>query len=128
MKLMAVIIAYLKLLILLHRTSVNKGSNNATNPKIILIKLDASIIIILLFKTKKLIVIITYTYYTVIIEIGVFSYASKGETIYPREFMGTGTIADCSSLENGHLLKDGDIIRLEIDQIGFVENMVKRQI
>ncbi|RKD34975.1 hypothetical protein BET01_01055 [Lacrimispora algidixylanolytica] len=70
MKLIAVIIAYLKLLILLHRTSDNKGSNNATNPKIMLIKLDASIIIILPFRTKKLIVIITYTYYTVIIEIG----------------------------------------------------------
>lgn len=41
--------------------------------------------------------------------------------------MGTGTIADCSGLKNGHLLKYGDTIRLEIDQIGFVENLVKRQ-
>lgn len=40
--------------------------------------------------------------------------------------MGTGTIAGCSGLENGHLLKDDDTIRLEIDQIGFVENVVKR--
>ncbi|WP_313077115.1 fumarylacetoacetate hydrolase family protein [Lacrimispora sp.] len=56
------------------------------------------------------------------------SYASKGETIYPGEFMDTGTIADCSGLENGHLLKYGDTIRLELDHIGFVENVVKRQI
>lgn len=55
------------------------------------------------------------------------AYASRGETIYPGEFMGSGTIPDCSGLENGHLLKDGDCIRLEIEQIGFVENVVRRQ-
>ena len=55
------------------------------------------------------------------------SYASKGETIYSGEFMGTGTIPDCSGLENGCLLKDGDCIRMEIDQIGFVENIVRKQ-
>ncbi|WP_186843824.1 fumarylacetoacetate hydrolase family protein [Acetobacterium tundrae] len=55
------------------------------------------------------------------------SYASKGETIYPEEFMGTGIIPDCSGLENSYLLKDGDCIRMEIDQIGFVENIVRKQ-
>ncbi len=56
------------------------------------------------------------------------SYASKGETIYPGEFMGSGTIPDCSGLENGNLLADGDTIRLEIDRIGFVENRVKTEL
>lgn len=54
------------------------------------------------------------------------SYASKGETVYPGEFMGSGTIPDCSGLENGHLLKNGDTIRLEIDRIGFVENVIRK--
>ncbi|WP_253198994.1 fumarylacetoacetate hydrolase family protein [Clostridium estertheticum] len=55
------------------------------------------------------------------------AFASKGETVYPGEFMGTGTIPNCCGLENGHLLKSGDTIRLEIDRIGFVENNVKRE-
>lgn len=54
------------------------------------------------------------------------SYASKSETVYPGEFMGSGTIPDCSGLENGHLLKDCDTIRLEIDRIGFVENVIRK--
>ncbi len=56
------------------------------------------------------------------------AYASKGETVYAGEFMGSGTIANCSGLENGYLLKNGDIIRLEIDRIGFVENVVKSKV
>ena len=54
------------------------------------------------------------------------SYASRGETIYPGEFMASGTIPDCCGLENGRLLADGDTIRLEIDRIGFVENRVRQ--
>ncbi|OCA98353.1 fumarylacetoacetate hydrolase family protein [Clostridium beijerinckii] len=56
------------------------------------------------------------------------AYASKGETVYAGEFMGSGTIANCSGLENGYLLENGDIIRLEIDRIGFVENVIKSKV
>lgn len=31
------------------------------------------------------------------------AYASKGERIYPGEFMGTGTIPMCCGMENTHL-------------------------
>lgn len=53
------------------------------------------------------------------------AYASKGERVYPGEFMGSGTIPDCSGMENGHLLSRGDTIRLEIDRIGYVTNEVR---
>ena len=44
------------------------------------------------------------------------AYASKGERVYPGEFMASGTIPDCSGMENGHLLSRGDTICLEIDK------------
>jgi 2-keto-4-pentenoate hydratase/2-oxohepta-3-ene-1,7-dioic acid hydratase in catechol pathway len=52
------------------------------------------------------------------------AYASKGEHVYAGEFMGTGTIPNCCGMENGVLLKDGDVIRLEIDKIGSLTNHI----
>jgi 2-keto-4-pentenoate hydratase/2-oxohepta-3-ene-1,7-dioic acid hydratase in catechol pathway len=52
------------------------------------------------------------------------SYASQGETLYPGELIGTGTIPTCCGIENGHFLKPGDHIRLEIERVGYVENTI----
>lgn len=52
------------------------------------------------------------------------AYASCGETVYPGEFMASGTIPGCSGIETDNLLRRGDILRLEIENIGFVENTI----
>lgn len=52
------------------------------------------------------------------------AYASMGEKLMPGEFMGSGTIPNCCGMENGHLLKSGDTIRLEIDRIGSLTNHI----
>jgi len=46
------------------------------------------------------------------------AYASLGEHVYPGEFMGSGTVANCSGIESGRPLKSGDVLRFEIDKIG----------
>jgi len=52
------------------------------------------------------------------------AYASRGERVYAGEFMGTGTIPNCCGAENGQMLKQGDLVRLEIDRIGEVANPI----
>lgn len=53
------------------------------------------------------------------------AYASKGETIFPGEFMVSGTIPGCSGLESDALLSRGDSIRLEIDRIGSMTSKIR---
>ncbi|MDD3225312.1 MAG: fumarylacetoacetate hydrolase family protein, partial [Clostridium sp.] len=55
------------------------------------------------------------------------AYASKGEKVYSGEFMATGTIPNCSGMENGVLLECGDVIRLEIDKIGELTNTISTE-
>lgn len=55
------------------------------------------------------------------------AYASKGEKVYAGEFMATGTIPNCSGMENGVLLECGDVIRLEIDKIGELTNTISTE-
>ena len=52
------------------------------------------------------------------------AYASWEEQLYPGEFFGSGTVPGCSGIENGRFLKGGDIIRLEIEGVGVLENNV----
>jgi 2-keto-4-pentenoate hydratase/2-oxohepta-3-ene-1,7-dioic acid hydratase in catechol pathway len=52
------------------------------------------------------------------------AYASCEEQLYPGEFFGSGTVPGCTGFENGHFLKSGDTIRLEIEKIGVLENTV----
>ncbi|URZ14560.1 fumarylacetoacetate hydrolase family protein [Clostridium felsineum] len=52
------------------------------------------------------------------------SYASKGEKVYAGEFMATGTIPNCCGMENDVLLEGGDTIRLEIDKVGELTNII----
>ncbi|MEM6680883.1 MAG: fumarylacetoacetate hydrolase family protein [Pseudomonadota bacterium] len=50
--------------------------------------------------------------------------ASQETTLYPGEFMGTGTVGDGAGLEKGISIKSGDVVELEIDQLGVLRNPV----
>lgn len=54
----------------------------------------------------------------------VIAWASQDETIYPGEFLGSGTVGNGCGLENGRLLKPGDVVELEIEKIGVLRNRV----
>lgn len=53
------------------------------------------------------------------------AYASWEEQLYPGEFLATGTIPGCTGIENEQMLVSGDIIRLEVDGMGILTNIVK---
>ena len=52
------------------------------------------------------------------------AYASWEEQLHPGELFGSGTIPFCTGIENGHLLKVGDSVRLEVEGIGSLTNFV----
>lgn len=52
---------------------------------------------------------------------------SRDETLYPGEFIGSGTVGNCCGLEQDRFLKNGDTIELSIDKIGTLRNKVVRQ-
>lgn len=52
---------------------------------------------------------------------------SRDETLYPGEFIGSGTVGNCCGLEQDRFLSDGDTIELYVDRIGTLRNKVVRQ-
>jgi 2-keto-4-pentenoate hydratase/2-oxohepta-3-ene-1,7-dioic acid hydratase in catechol pathway len=54
-------------------------------------------------------------------------YISRDETLMPAEFIGSGTVGNCCGLELGWFLEDGDAVDLEIQRIGILSNVVRRQ-
>jgi sugar lactone lactonase YvrE len=46
------------------------------------------------------------------------------ETILPGEIIGTGTLPNCSGIENGYLLKEKDVIELKMEPFGSLKNTV----
>ncbi len=52
------------------------------------------------------------------------AYASLDEQLYPGEFFGSGTLPNGCGMENGHWLKTGDTIELEIEKIGTLVNNI----
>ena len=60
------------------------------------------------------------------------AYVSRGETLYPGEFFGsgTGTVSEsgknrrCCGLEMGRYLKAGDKVELEVDRLGTLTNFI----
>ena len=60
------------------------------------------------------------------------AYVSRGETLYPGEFFGsgTGTIPEsgkdrrCCGLEMGRFLRAGDTVELEVERIGVLTNRI----
>lgn len=51
---------------------------------------------------------------------------SRSETLYPGEFLGSGTVESGCGLEHMRFLSDGDVVELEIEGIGVLRNRVVR--
>ncbi len=54
----------------------------------------------------------------------IIAYISRNETLYAGEVIGSGTVGNCTGLEQGRFLHDGDIIELEIERIGILRNRI----
>jgi 2-keto-4-pentenoate hydratase/2-oxohepta-3-ene-1,7-dioic acid hydratase in catechol pathway len=52
------------------------------------------------------------------------AYASKAETLWPGELLGTGTVGLGCGLEMGKRLQPGDVIELEVNGIGTLRNRI----
>jgi 2-keto-4-pentenoate hydratase/2-oxohepta-3-ene-1,7-dioic acid hydratase in catechol pathway len=55
------------------------------------------------------------------------SYLSKDDSLYPGEFIGSGTVGFGSGAELGRWVKPGDLIELEVEGIGVLSNRVERR-
>jgi 2-keto-4-pentenoate hydratase/2-oxohepta-3-ene-1,7-dioic acid hydratase in catechol pathway len=56
----------------------------------------------------------------------IIEYISRDETLYPGDFIGSGTAGFGCGLEHGKWLKPGDVIELEVEGIGVLRNPVGR--
>ncbi|HEX8400801.1 MAG TPA: fumarylacetoacetate hydrolase family protein [Allosphingosinicella sp.] len=54
----------------------------------------------------------------------IIQHVSRSETLHPGEVLGSGTVGGGCGLELGRFLADGDVIALEIDGIGRIENRI----
>lgn len=54
------------------------------------------------------------------------AYISRDETLYPGEFIGSGTVGDGCGLELDRWIKSGDIVELKVEGLGILRNRVKR--
>ena len=52
------------------------------------------------------------------------AHISQSETLYPGEFIGSGTVGGGCGLEIERYLEDGDVIELEVEGIGILRNRV----
>ena len=55
------------------------------------------------------------------------AHVSRSETLYPGEFMGSGTVGNGCGLEHLRFLKSGDVVELEVEKIGVLRNRVLSQ-
>ncbi len=54
------------------------------------------------------------------------AHVSRGETLYPGEFFGSGTVGNGCGLEHLRFLQSGDVVELEVEGIGLLRNRVRR--
>jgi 2-keto-4-pentenoate hydratase/2-oxohepta-3-ene-1,7-dioic acid hydratase in catechol pathway len=54
----------------------------------------------------------------------IVSYISRSETLFPGDFIGSGTVGGGCGLELGAFLKRGDVVELEVEGIGLLRNRV----
>jgi len=54
----------------------------------------------------------------------IISHISRDETLYPGEFIGSGTVGGGCGLELGRFLNPGDVVELEIDGLGILRNRI----
>jgi len=52
----------------------------------------------------------------------IIAHVSADETVRPGEFFGSGTVGNGCGLEQGRLLKEGDVVELEIEGLGVLRN------
>jgi 2-keto-4-pentenoate hydratase/2-oxohepta-3-ene-1,7-dioic acid hydratase in catechol pathway len=52
------------------------------------------------------------------------AYASMGETIWPGELLGSGTVGTGAGAEHGKQLQPGDVVELEVSGIGVLRNQI----
>jgi 2-keto-4-pentenoate hydratase/2-oxohepta-3-ene-1,7-dioic acid hydratase in catechol pathway len=52
------------------------------------------------------------------------AFVSRDETLYPGEFFGSGTVGNGCGLELDRWLKPGDVVELEVENIGILRNRV----
>lgn len=53
------------------------------------------------------------------------AYISQDETLYPGEFIGSGTVPNGCGLELDRWLAAGDVVELEIERLGILRNRVR---
>ena len=53
------------------------------------------------------------------------AFTSTSRTLYPGDILGSGTVGTGCGAELGKFLKPGDVIRVEIDNMDFIENKVE---
>ena len=56
----------------------------------------------------------------------IIAHVSRSETLYPGEFLGSGTVGNGCGFEQMRYLKADDIIELEVQQIGVLRSRVVR--
>ena len=54
----------------------------------------------------------------------IVAYASREETMYPGEILGSGTVGGGCGNEQGRFMKHGDVIELEVGGIGVLRNRI----
>ena len=54
------------------------------------------------------------------------AFVSRDETIHAGEIFGSGTIGNGCGLEQDRYLENGDIVELEVENIGVLRNRVVR--
>jgi 2-keto-4-pentenoate hydratase/2-oxohepta-3-ene-1,7-dioic acid hydratase in catechol pathway len=52
------------------------------------------------------------------------AYASWGETLWPGELLGSGTVGTGAGAEHGKQLQPGDVVELEVSGIGVLRNRI----
>jgi 2-keto-4-pentenoate hydratase/2-oxohepta-3-ene-1,7-dioic acid hydratase in catechol pathway len=55
------------------------------------------------------------------------AHVSRGETVWPGDLFGSGTVGGGCGLEMDRYLKPGDVVELEIQPIGMLKNRVVKQ-
>jgi len=56
----------------------------------------------------------------------IIAYISQDETLYPGEFIGSGTVGNGCGLELDRWLQPGDVVELEVEGLGVLRNRVVR--
>ena len=54
------------------------------------------------------------------------AHISQSETIYPGEFIGSGTVGNGCGLEQLRYLNPGDVVELEVEALGVLRNRITK--